>query len=57
MKLTLQLVVFVLNVQTNFRDSLLKFTLHTMTQGKRHGISVAMLTFQHNFFTKFELQR
>ena len=30
MKLTLQLVVVVVNVQTNFRDSLLKFTLHTI---------------------------
>ena len=29
MKLTLQLVVVFLNAQTNFRDNLLKFTLHT----------------------------
>ena len=29
MKLTLQLVVVVLKAQTNFRDSFLKFTLHT----------------------------
>ena len=30
MKLTLQLVVVVLNTQKKFRDNLLKFTLHTM---------------------------
>ena len=29
MKLTLQLVVVFLNAQTNFRDNLRKFTLHT----------------------------
>ena len=29
MKLTLQLVVLVLNAQMNFLDSLFKFTLHT----------------------------
>ena len=30
MKLTLQLVVVVLNAQTNFWDNLLKFTLYTI---------------------------
>ena len=30
MKLTLQLVVAVLNAPTKFRDSLFKFTLHTI---------------------------
>ena len=30
MKLTLQLVIVVLNIQKKFRDNLLKFTLHTM---------------------------
>ena len=30
MKLTLQLVVAVLNAQTNFHDNLLKFALHTI---------------------------
>ena len=30
MKLTLQLVIVVLNTQKKFRDNLLKFTLHKM---------------------------
>ena len=30
MKLTLQLVIVVLNTQKNFPDNLLKFTLHTI---------------------------
>ena len=30
MKLTLQLVIVVLNTQKKFRDNLLKFTLHTV---------------------------
>ena len=30
MKLTLQLVVIVLNDQTKFHDNLLKFTVHTI---------------------------
>ena len=49
MKLTLQLVVVVLNAQTNFWDNLLKFTLYTIeytTEGTTH----AMLPFQHNIF-------
>ena len=49
MKLTLQLVVVVLNAQTNFWDNLLKFTLYTIeytTEGSTH----AMLPFQHNIF-------
>ena len=50
MKLTLQLVVFVLNTQRNFRDHLLKFKA-------REGVSAALLPFQHNVYTKFELQR
>ena len=49
MKLTLKLVVVVLNAQTNFSDNLLKFTLYTIeytTEGTTH----AMLPFQHNIF-------
>ena len=42
MKLTLQLVVVVLNAQTNFRDYLLKFTL--LYNISRHA------PFQHNLF-------
>ena len=53
MKLTLQLVVVVLNAPTKFRDILFKFTLYTIIIYKigdtryhfrRHA------SFQHNFF-------
>ena len=53
MKLTLQLVVVVLNAPTKFRDNLFKFTLHaiiiykvgdTRCHPRRHA------PFQHNFF-------
>ena len=39
MKLTLQLVIVVLNTQKKFRDNLLKFTLHTMGSS-RYLISI-----------------
>ena len=53
MKLTLQLVVVVLNAPTKFRDSLFKFTLYTIIIYKvgdsrcqrRHDALI-----QHNFF-------
>ena len=60
MKLTLQLVVVVLNAPTKFRDNLFKFTLFTIIIYKvgdtrchlgRHAL------IQHNFFTKFEVQQ
>ena len=53
MKLTLQLVVVVLNAQTNFRDNFLKFTLHTSQYDtRRHEIASQppFLPFQHNLF-------
>ena len=34
MKLTLQLVIVVLNTQKKFRDNLLKFTLHTVSSSR-----------------------
>ena len=47
MKLTLQLVVVVLNAQTNFRDNLLKSSpIQYNTQSRRHE----MASFQHNLF-------
>ena len=46
MKLTLQLVVVVLNEQTNFGDNLLKFTLYTI----EYTTEGTMLPFQHNIF-------
>ena len=61
MKLTLQLVVVVLNAPTTFRDNLFKFTLYTITLHKvgntryhlgRHAPFPTQL-----FSTKFELQR
>ena len=57
MKLTLGLVVVVLNVQTGFCGKLLKFTLHIYKVGGQDGISAVMPPFQHNFSMKFELQR
>ena len=39
MKLSLQLFVVVLNAQMNFCDNLLKFRLHTNTQGRRHKMA------------------
>ena len=58
MKLTLQLVVVILNATTKFRDNLFKFTLYTIITYKvgdtrchfrRHA------PFQHNFFHKITL--
>ena len=54
MKLTLQLVVVVLNAPTKFRDSLFRFTLYTIiihnTRWEaRDAILTAMLPFQRYF--------
>ena len=53
MKLTLQLVVVVLNAPTKFRDSLFKFTLYTIIiykvgDSRCHRRHDALI--QHNFF-------
>ena len=52
MKLTLQLVVVVLNAPTKFRDNLFKFTLHTIIykvgNTRCHLRRYALI--QHNFF-------
>ena len=59
MKLTLQLVVVVLNAPTKFRDNLFKFTLYTIIIYKvgdtrchlrRHAL------IQHNFFYEIRTQ-
>ena len=60
MKLTLQLVVVVLNAPTKFRDNLFKFTIHTITiiykvgdtrcHLRRHALS------RHNFFYEIRTQ-
>ena len=61
MKLTLQLVVVVVNVQMKFGDNLLKFTLQTQynTQGKRHEMASRPPCSLSNttLHTKFEFQR
>ena len=55
MKLTLQLVVVVLNAPTKFRDNLFKFTLYTIIiykvgDTRCHLRRYALI--QHNFFHK-----
>ena len=53
MKLTLQLVVVVLNAPTKFRDNLFKFTLYTITiykVGDTRSHFRRHAPFQHNFF-------
>ena len=53
MKLTLQLVVVVLNAPTKFRDNLFKFTLYTIIMYKEGDTRCHFrrhAPFQHNFF-------
>ena len=53
MKLTLQLVVVVLNAPTKFRDNLFKFTLYTIIIYKVRDTRCHLCRhapFQHNFF-------
>ena len=61
MKLTLQLVVVVLNAPTTFRNNLFKFTLYTIyyIQGRKHKMPSWPPCSLSNtaFSTKFELQR
>ena len=60
MKLTLQLVVVVVNVQMKFGDNLLKFTLQTQYNiGKRHEMASRPPCSLSNttLHTKFEFQR
>ena len=62
MKLTLQLVVVVLNSPTKFRDNLFIFTLYTIIIHKVGGTRChlgrhAAFPTHSTFSTKFELQR
>ena len=59
MKLTLQLVVVVLNAPTKFRDNLFKFTLYTIIIYKVGDTRCYLRRhprFQHNFFHEIRTQ-
>ena len=57
MKLTLQLVVVVLNAPTKFRDNLFKFTVYTIIIYKVGDTRCHFrlhVPFQHNFFHEIQ---
>ena len=57
MKLTLQLVVVVLNAPTKFRDDEFNFTFYTIITNKVGGTMPPCSLSNTTFSTKFELQQ